>query len=199
MKNSEQFLWLILPGFAQDPDRNLSGSFLTWHVCHRKNIGFAKNAFEFCSADISLLPSLLFFTKKPLVGYLSGNSRFFGWFLSIDHATTIESFICEVEPFNFRYRIDKCWNLELSTLYEIMMMFSALIQFMFNQKTVAFHWPLSNLSNSWMKEDFFSDCNSASWSSIIFLGKKIFKSIKPIYNHNNKRVYMSHFFLSLIS
>ena len=29
MKNREQFLWLILPGFAQDPDRNLSGSFLT--------------------------------------------------------------------------------------------------------------------------------------------------------------------------
>ena len=155
MKNSEQFLWLILPGFAQDPDRNLSGSFLTWHVCHRKNIGFAKNAFEFCSADISLLPSLLFFTKKPFIGYLSGNSRFFGWFLSIDHATTIESFICEAEPFNFRYRNDKCWNLELSTLYEIMMMFSALIQFIFNQKLLHFIDPYQIFQIHEWKKIFF--------------------------------------------
>ena len=115
-----------------------------------------------------------FSQKSLLIGYLSGNSRFFGWFLSIDHA--IESFICEAEPFNFSYRNDQCWNLELNTLYQIMMMFSALIQFMFNQKTVAFHWPLSNLSNSWMKEDFFSDCNSASWSSIIFFRKKSLKA-----------------------
>ena len=198
MKNKAPILLADFTGVCSGP-WYLSGSFLTWHVCHRKkNIGFAKRKCLWVLLIFLFFLCCCFSQKKLLIGYLSGNSRFFGWFLSIDHASAIESSICETKPLSFWNRNDLYWNLELNTLYEIMMMFSASIQLMFNQKLLHFIDPYQIFQiHEWRK--IFCDCNSASWSSIIFFGKKIFKSIKPIYNHNNKRVYMSHFFLSLIS